>query len=100
MERLLLVTVLLTVIFCGCTGSDTGNASKPFPPELVSFAPYEGNPVFAGTSSDTWDRMIRERGWILREDDGWHMWYTGYNNDLSDTRYPEGGGWTAIAVKY
>ncbi len=57
-----------------------------FPPWLVHFVPYEGNPVFAGTGTDTWDRNIRERGWILREGDTWHLWYTGYNEDRTDTR--------------
>jgi len=26
-----------------------------------------------------WDLKIRERGWILREGDRWHLWYTGYD---------------------
>jgi sucrose-6-phosphate hydrolase SacC (GH32 family) len=31
--------------------------------------------------------MMRERGWILREGDKWHLWYTGYNNDRGDGRF-------------
>ncbi len=50
-----------------------------FPPELVDFVPYQDAPVLAGTGEDTWDRNIRERGYILREGDAWHLWYTGYN---------------------
>jgi len=42
-------------------------ADEQFPPELVDFEPYQGNPVFAGTGTDTWDRTIRERGYTLRE---------------------------------
>jgi hypothetical protein len=44
-----------------------------------------GNPVFAGTGSSTWDRKIRERGYILVGDDGtFHLWYTGYDRDRPD----------------
>jgi sucrose-6-phosphate hydrolase SacC (GH32 family) len=40
------------------------------------------NPVFSGTGTDTWDRKIRERGFILSGEDGtFHLWYTGYNGD-------------------
>ena len=72
-----------------------------FPPELVDFVPYEGNPVFAGTGKDTWDRRIRERGYILREGGTYHLWYTGYNkNRANGTKYlgyassPDGFKWT------
>src|SRR5688572_6567571 len=52
-----------------------------FPDELVNFTPYEKNPVFSGTGADTWDENIRERGYILKEDDGYHMWYTGFKGE-------------------
>ena len=78
---------------------------EQFPPELVDFEPYQGNPVFAGTGKDTWDRTIRERGYILREGDTYHLWYTGYNHNRSDASYrntmslgyatsPDGLHWT------
>ncbi len=60
---------------------------EEFPSEIVDFVPYSYNPVFAGTGKDTWDRMIRERGYILREGDTYHMWYTGYNENRADTKY-------------
>jgi sucrose-6-phosphate hydrolase SacC (GH32 family) len=80
-------------------------ADEQFPPELVAFEPYQGNPVFAGTGKDTWDRTIRERGYILREGDTWHLWYTGHNHNRSDANYrntmslgyatsPDGLQWT------
>ena len=28
-----------------------------------------------------WDSLIRERGWIMKEDDTWKLWYTGYRAD-------------------
>jgi len=52
-----------------------------FPAVLTDFVPYENNPVFAGTGTDTWDEKIRERGYILREDGIYYMWYTGYKGD-------------------
>jgi beta-1,2-mannobiose phosphorylase / 1,2-beta-oligomannan phosphorylase len=53
---------------------------------FVSWAPIKDNPVFAGTGRDTWDRKIRERGYILVENDGtYHLWYTGYAADKPPT---------------
>lgn len=74
--------VLLGLVAAGLFSSA---AAEEFPAELVQFAPYRGNPVFAGTGSDTWDRKIRERGYILREADGYHLWYTGYDKDRPET---------------
>lgn len=72
-----------------------------FPQELVDFTPYEKNPVFAGTGTRTWDEKIRERGYILREDDGYHLWYTGYSlqsdepvMQLGYATSPDGISWT------
>jgi hypothetical protein len=58
--------------------------AEDFPPEIVDFIPYQGNPLFAGTGKNTWDCKIRERGYILREGNTYHMWYTGYNDDRSN----------------
>jgi len=60
----------------------TAAAGELFPPELVEFTPFEHNPVFQGTGPGHWDETIRERGWILRENGLYHLWYTGY-------RFPE-----------
>jgi sucrose-6-phosphate hydrolase SacC (GH32 family) len=54
-------------------------AGEKFPPELVRFRPYEKNPVFKAGGLGHWDARIRERGWVLREGDRWHLWYTGYD---------------------
>jgi len=56
----------------------TGDLKSEFPAELVKFIPYKGNPVFSGSGKVTWDEKIRERGYILRENGIFHMWYTGY----------------------
>jgi beta-1,2-mannobiose phosphorylase / 1,2-beta-oligomannan phosphorylase len=63
------------------------NNSSDFPPEITEFTPYENNPIFSGTGLDTWDNKIRERGYILREDNIFHLWYTGYNDDRSNQKY-------------
>jgi len=47
---------------------------------MVDFEPYSNNPLFEGTKSDTWDKFIRERGFILHENGLYRMWYTGYGN--------------------
>ncbi len=53
-------------------------ADEKFPPELVRFKPYKSNPVSAAWPAGAWDERIRERGWILRDNDNWKLWYTGY----------------------
>ena len=74
--------------------------TRGFPPELVSFGPPSEKPLLAGTGGDTWDRKVRERGWILREGGTWHLWYTGYNDARSDSKFlgyatsPDGLAWT------
>lgn len=61
--------------------------SEDFPKEMVEFTPYGGNPVFKATGTNTWDKMIRERGYILYEDGLYKMWYTGYNGKESESKY-------------
>ncbi len=86
----LLAVLLLGGIILSCKKSSTATEGIPagdenlFPDELVSFVPYEKNPLFTGTGQDTWDEKIRERGYILREADGYHMWYTGYRERSQD----------------
>jgi predicted GH43/DUF377 family glycosyl hydrolase len=71
-----------------------------FPPELVKFVPYEANPVFTAAGMRHWDARIRERGWILREGDGYRLWYTGYDGSreglkmLGYATSPDGLKWT------
>ena len=54
-------------------------ADKEFPPELVRFEAAEGNPIFAARGPGHWDVRLRERGWILRDNNRYHMWFTGYD---------------------
>ncbi|MBC8767456.1 glycosylase [Arenibacter sp. BSSL-BM3] len=55
--------------------------SVPFPAELVQFQTPTENPVFTGSGPDSWDQKIRERGYILKEGDTYHMWYTGFRTE-------------------
>ncbi|MFN0052529.1 MAG: glycosylase [Planctomycetales bacterium] len=74
--------------------------AEEFPRELVNFHAAERNPVFTATGAGGWDVKIRERGWILREPQGWRMWYTGYDGTSNGTRRlghatsPDGLVWT------
>jgi hypothetical protein len=76
--------------------SDTRPA---FPPELVAWSPRAGNPVFTAAGPGHWDAKIRERGWILRDGDQYHLWYTGYDGSregikrLGHATSPDGIQW-------
>lgn len=75
-------------------------AGDDFPRGLVAWRPIADGPVFRGAGDDAWDRKIRERGAILVEDGTFHLWYTGYNDDRSPTKFlghatsPDGLRWT------
>jgi beta-1,2-mannobiose phosphorylase / 1,2-beta-oligomannan phosphorylase len=84
MKHLIAIT-LLTFLFIGCrqkpSAASKENDTISFPSCLVDFVPYEKNPVFSGTGTDTWDQKIRERGYILLENGNYYLWYTGYKGD-------------------
>jgi hypothetical protein len=82
----LLTTAALAARPLPAVGREPASSSDNFPLELLNWTPHAANPVFAGTGGDTWDRSIRERGFILREGDQWHLWYTGYNPQKADTK--------------
>ena len=90
MNRLIIGYFLAVLIILPCCNKKTESQKEKsglFPPELVDFIPYQGNPVFTGTGTDTWDRNIRERGYIIREDGIFKMWYTGYGSGENATKY-------------
>lgn len=72
--------------------------STPWP--LTAWTPAAENPVFAGAGTETWDRKIRERGFILVVDGVYHLWYSGYPADkpaliaLGHATSPDGVHWT------
>jgi predicted GH43/DUF377 family glycosyl hydrolase len=77
--RLLVATVLLAL------SASTSRAQEPW--LFTRWDASAKNPLFAGTGADTWDKKIRERGYILIDEKGtYHLWYTGYNDDKSPLR--------------
>lgn len=84
-SRVAPLAALLMVVAAAPAGPQTPGA-RAFPPELVDWVPYHGNPLFAGTGQATWDREIRERGFILRDGGTWRLWYTGYDSSRSEKK--------------
>jgi beta-1,2-mannobiose phosphorylase / 1,2-beta-oligomannan phosphorylase len=75
----------------------TACAPEEFPPELTRFADTTTrNPVFV-PPEDGWDREMIERGYILRDTDGWHFWYTASDGNaplrLGHARSDNGMSW-------
>lgn len=74
--------------------------AEDFPESIVRWKPAADGAVFRGEGGSSWDRKIRERGWITFEDGSYHLWYTGYNDDRSKLRMlghatsPDGLRWT------
>ena len=105
MKILLKLFILILIsTSCGQNSPSQKKEEKPdtarFPSELTDFTTYKANPVFAGTTTDTWDQKIRERGYILLEDGKYYMWYTGYKGDEAVEKHlglatsPDGITWT------
>lgn len=92
--RLGLVSIVLNVVLPSLA------TAEEFPSNLVAWTPLPGNPVFQGAGDNAWDRKIRERGYILADGGTYHLWYTGYNDDRSPTKFlghatsPDGLRWT------
>jgi len=52
---------------------------------LVEFDAVPRNPIFTARPG-AWDTKIRERGWILKEGNLFHLWYTGYDGTKTGRR--------------
>lgn len=70
-RNFLLITIV-SLLCCKSVPADDLQIST------ASFAPADGNPVFTAAEGK-WDPKIRERGWILKDESGWKLWYTGYD---------------------
>lgn len=79
--RLLRLTLLVVAI----AGARFARG-EDFPSEMVDFVPYDMNPVFTAEGPGHWDVKIRERGWVERDKDGYHLWFTGYDGTNTGTR--------------
>ena len=92
--------LLCVLALGGVPGRADPPASDKFPAELVRFVPFGKEPVFAAAGKGKWDAAIRERGWILREDGVYKLWYTGYDGSRDGLRMlgyatsPDGIHWT------
>jgi hypothetical protein len=73
-----IILTLSTVTQCHSPDQIVQPKDNEFPDELVDFVSIPQNPIFHGSDTNTWDKHIRERGWIWREDSTWYMYYTGY----------------------
>ncbi|HEX5555166.1 MAG TPA: glycosylase [Chitinophagaceae bacterium] len=92
MKALTYLTILLLLLpAVSCKYKQKSTTEKvneeAFASEMVNFVPYEKNPVFKGTGTDTWDKQIRERGYIIFEGGIYKMWYTGYNGSDTVPKY-------------
>jgi beta-1,2-mannobiose phosphorylase / 1,2-beta-oligomannan phosphorylase len=84
--KIISYAIALLLVLPGCTSrpggnESTGEDSSSYPLEILQFKAADKNPVFKGTDTNTWDQKIRERGYILRDDGIYHMWYTGYRDE-------------------
>jgi beta-1,2-mannobiose phosphorylase / 1,2-beta-oligomannan phosphorylase len=98
--------ICLTIVsLAGCKNhrevySPSSTGASTYPKEILDFTPYAKNPIFTGTGANTWDQKIRERGYIMRENGIYYMWYTGYREGPDEVMHlgyatsPEGLVWT------
>jgi len=110
MKKITLLGLVCTLLFFPACKNKVKPANDNlkrgvFPAELVNFVPFKGNPVFKGSGTNSWDQRIRERGFILFEDNLYKMWYTGYNPVITNQKYlgyatsPDGINWTKYSEK-
>lgn len=59
--------------------AETAPDPSRFPRELVAFVQWGDRPVFQAAGPGHWDAKIRERGWVVREEGVYKLWYTGYD---------------------
>lgn len=95
---------LVLLVAAGWPAASAEPAGEEFPRELVEFVPYRANPVFTAAGEGHWDAKIRERGWILRDQEGYRLWFTGYDGTgaglkmLGSATSPDGLDWTRSAA--
>jgi len=81
--------LFLSVVLISCRRQDNTDNDQTdslnFAREMVRFEESQKEPAFQGTGENTWDQNIRERGFILFENDTYYMWYTGYREMDSAT---------------
>lgn len=73
------IIIALLFIQCSQIKKSVVIGETLFPNVLTHFTPYQANPLFTGADSTKWDHQLRERGYILKEKENYHLWYTGYS---------------------
>jgi hypothetical protein len=100
----ILACSLLLLCSVPLRSTDAAEASG-WPGELIHFGPASEKPLFAGGGAAAWDRDLRERGWIIRRNGGWQLWYTGSNTECDPVRRlghatsPDGLNWTRTSPR-
>ncbi len=99
-----LIFRVFPLVAAGILGASGAWADEE-PWRFTDWKPVVAEAVFKGTGADTWDRNIRERGFILIDDDGtFNLWYTGYKGDktqamsLGRATSKDGVHWTRDAA--
>jgi predicted GH43/DUF377 family glycosyl hydrolase len=85
-HRVAVLCALLVLHAAAATGEEPSPSVRTPPPLTARWEPESTNPIFTPAGPDAWDAAIRERGWILREPEGWRMWYTGYDGTRDGLR--------------
>ncbi len=49
----------------------------------ISWDDFEGNPVLTPGEGDSWDASVIETHCVIYDNSMFHMWYTGYNNNIT-----------------
>lgn len=68
----------LIVLVITALGSNLAVFADDLKLQSIAFEPIAANPVF-DAEAGKWDTKIRERGWILKDESGWKLWYTGFD---------------------
>lgn len=85
MKRAIWIFVVLVLTLFSAFEIAVAQQNK-FPNQLVKFRPLISGPIFTAGGEGHWDVKIRERGWIMREGNQYHMWYTGYDGSREGTK--------------
>jgi beta-1,2-mannobiose phosphorylase / 1,2-beta-oligomannan phosphorylase len=87
MRTSLIIVVTIFMVLPGCRQKPAPVPNQvEFASEMVEFVPFDHNPLFSGTGTETWDKVIRERGFIIAEEGIFKMWYTGYSGKEGDLK--------------
>ena len=73
------ITVIVVSAWTAVSLTEASYA-QDLPAAFQNFKSAVDAPVFT-SSPGNWDALIRERGWILKTGETYHLWYTGYNPD-------------------